>query len=98
MTLWRAPEGYQQRLTLGAKGPAVDWLATQLARLRQEPAPPAGQRLDDALQARLSAFQVSQGIKPDGMAGAMTFMQINRLTGVDEPHLTTESPGRVLHP
>ncbi len=98
MTLWRSPEGYRQKLTLGSKGPAVDWLATQLARLRQEPTPPAGQRLDDGMQARLSAFQVSQGIKPDGMAGAMTFMQINRLTGVDEPHLTTESPGRVLHP
>ena len=88
MTLWRSPEGYRQKLTLGSKGPAVDWLATQLARLRQEPTPPVGQRMDDAMQARLSAFQVSQGIKPDGMAGAMTFMQVNLAAGVDEPRLT----------
>jgi len=98
VTWWRAPEGYRQKLVRGDKSPAVDWLAQRLAQLGQASAPAKGQSLDDNLQAVLAAFQVSQGIKPDGMAGAMTFMQINRLTGVDEPRLATEHPPRVLHP
>ena len=97
-TLWRAPQGYRQKLVRGSTGPAVDWLAQSLARLGQPTSTASGQRLDSDLQAVLAAFQVSQGIKPDGMAGAMTFMQINRLTGVDEPRLAMEHPPRVLHP
>ncbi len=97
MTWWRAPEGYRQKLTAGSHGSAVDWLAQRLAQVAKQPAPERGHKLDQDLQARLAAFQMSQGIKPDGMAGAMTFMQINRLTGVDEPQLATER-ARVLHP
>jgi general secretion pathway protein A len=98
VTWWRAPEGYRQKLVRGSQGPAVDWLAQRLAQLGQASMPTQSQRLDENLQAVIAAFQVSQGIKPDGMAGAMTFMQINRLTGVDEPRLATEHPPRVLHP
>jgi general secretion pathway protein A len=98
VTWWRAPEGYRQKLVRGSQGPAVDWLAQRLAQLGQASLPKPSQRLDENLQAVVAAFQVSQGIKPDGMAGAMTFMQINRLTGVDEPRLATEHPPRVLHP
>jgi general secretion pathway protein A len=97
-TWWRAPQGYRQKLVRGSQGPAVDWLAQRLAQLGQASTPTQNQRLDENLQAVVAAFQVSQGIKPDGMAGAMTFMQINRLTGVDEPRLATEHPPRVLHP
>jgi general secretion pathway protein A len=98
ITWWRAPQGYRQKLVYGSKGPAVDWLAQRLATLGQSASPEPGQKLDRDLQAVLAAFQVSQGIKPDGMAGAMTFMQINRLTDVNEPRLATEHPPRVLHP
>ncbi len=98
ITWWRAPQGYRQKLVYGSKGPAVDWLAQRLARLGESASPEPGQKLDRDLQAVLAAFQVSQGIKPDGMAGAMTFMQINRLTDVNEPRLATEHPPRVLHP
>ena len=98
ITWWRAPQSYRQKLVYGSKGPAVDWLAQRLATLGQSASPEPGQKLDRDLQAVLAAFQVSQGIKPDGMAGAMTFMQINRLTDVNEPRLATEHPPRVLHP
>ena len=43
-----------------------------------------------ALRSRLNAFQVAQGLKPDGLAGPLTLMQINRATGVDEPQLQDE--------
>ena len=87
-TFWRAPEGYAGVLTEGARGPAVDLLATQLAALRSEPAPPAGQAYSAALRARVQAFQLSQGIQADGRAGPTTFMQLARATGTSrEPRL-----------
>jgi general secretion pathway protein A len=92
-TLWLAPEGYRAKVQLGQTGPVVDWLAAQLARIdRQETSAPA--RFDRALQSRLQAFQLAQGLKPDGVAGATTFMQINRAVGVAEPRLlpTAEAP------
>jgi general secretion pathway protein A len=36
---------------------------------------------------QVSSFQLSQGLRPDGLAGPTTFMQLNRATGVDEPRL-----------
>jgi general secretion pathway protein A len=57
------------------------------------------------------AFQVAQGLKADGVVGATTFMQVNRLTGINEPSLlrrgptspsntspTPPGPAHVLHP
>jgi general secretion pathway protein A len=87
-TFWRAPEGYSGVLADGARGPAVELLATQLAALRGEPAPGAAQAYDSALRARVQAFQLSQGIQPDGRAGPTTFMQLARAAGnTREPRL-----------
>jgi murein L,D-transpeptidase YcbB/YkuD len=77
------PPGY-------ADGAPVDWLSTQLAAAQGMPAPSAPTRFDAALRSRLNAFQVAQGLKPDGLAGPLTLMQINRATGVDEPQLQDE--------
>ncbi|MCH8179816.1 MAG: AAA family ATPase [Proteobacteria bacterium] len=91
-TLWRAPEGFRGKLTLGQSGPPVDWLAERLTQLDHGPAVPAPARLDAPLQARLQAFQLSQGLKPDGVAGATTFMLLNRISGVQEPRLVMAPP------
>ena len=32
-------------------------------------------------------FQLAQGLPPDGLAGPMTLMRLNRSAGVDEPSL-----------
>jgi general secretion pathway protein A len=63
----------------------------QLAKLHGEP-PPADnkQAVDAALRSKVQSFQVAQGLKPDGLAGPITLMQLNRATGVDEPRLHTE--------
>lgn len=89
-TLWITPPDYQRKLVRGSKGPAVDWLATRLATVRGEPAPAAGQRFDAELQAKVLAFQLTQGLKPDGVAGSTTLMLLNRATGVVEPRLSSE--------
>ena len=86
-TLWRAPEGYTALLGPGSAGPVVDRLAAQLAALDGSVAPAAGQAFDAALRARIYAFQLAQGLKPDGRAGPTTFMQLNRARGAAEPRL-----------
>ena len=91
-TFWRAPAGYSAMLGAGSNGPVVDELAAQLAALAGAPAPGAGQTFDTALKARVNAFQLAQGLKPDGKAGPTTFMQLNRARGVKEPRLSTAAP------
>jgi general secretion pathway protein A len=78
-TFWRAPPGYDNK-AVADTGPVAEWLAKQLAGL-------PGQPNDGPLRARIHAFQLSQGLEADGLAGPVTFMQLNRATGVDEPRL-----------
>ncbi|HET6829669.1 MAG TPA: peptidoglycan-binding protein, partial [Ramlibacter sp.] len=33
------------------------------------------------------SFQMAQGLPVDGAAGPMTYMQLNRVAGIDEPRL-----------
>lgn len=71
-TFWRPPPGYATRAD--DAGPLNGWLTAQLARI------PGG-------ISSIRAFQASQGLQPDGLAGPITLMQINRATGVAEPRL-----------
>jgi general secretion pathway protein A len=89
-TYWYPPEGYTAPLADGAQGPAVQALATALARQRHENAPAPGAVFDATLRARLAAFQLAQGLKADGVAGPTTFMLLNRELGVAEPRLPSE--------
>jgi len=83
-TLWRTPPGQQGRLNTGNTGPAADWLAQRLEQL-QSTGLISAQSAD--FLSRVRAFQRSQGLNDDGLAGPMTFMLINRASNVDEPRL-----------
>jgi general secretion pathway protein A len=89
-TLWRAPAGYGDRLRDGQGGPAVEWVAAGLASAQGAALPRAGATLDTRLRAQLRAFQLAQGLPADGRPGPLTYMQLNRASGVDEPRLRTE--------
>jgi general secretion pathway protein A len=93
-TLWKAPADYRAMLQMGSVGSGVRQLAVQLAALQGQPppaVPPSGVTVfDAAMKAKVDAFQVSQGLSPDGVVGPTTFMQLNRATGVDEPRLFAE--------
>jgi len=91
LTFWQAPPGYTAPVQKGAAGPLVDRLATQLAAWSGQPAPAAGAGFGTVLKARVSNFQRAHGLQPDGVAGPTTFMQLNRLSGVDEPRLLVDA-------
>ena len=87
-TLWRLPDGYAEKVTNGKPRPVTDWLETQLIKL---PGAADDSRLF-SLRERIYAFQLAHGLSPDGQAGPMTLMQLNRATGLDEPQLKTAQP------
>jgi general secretion pathway protein A len=89
-TLWRAPQGYRDGLRDGQDGPVVDWVAERLAAATGAAARPAKARLDARMRTEVRAFQVAQGLPADGQPGPLTYMQLNRASGVDEPRLRTQ--------
>lgn len=78
-TFWRTPPGWSG----GAGTPEVQgWVAGQLAVHR-----PAGTAAGLPLREQVRAFQLVQGLPPDGVAGPVTLMRLSRLAGVSEPRL-----------
>ena len=84
-TLWRAPPAYRAGDTVGREGPVAGWLGQRLGMLDGAPAASAS---DEAMKSRVFAFQLANGLAPDGLTGPLTLMQLNRASGVDEPRLT----------
>jgi general secretion pathway protein A len=88
-TFWRTPPGFDpKRPDIDPSNLFVDWLSTQLTRIQGEPLiqqNTPGRKA--ALRSSLSAFQLTQGLPPDGQPTPATLMQINRLIGIDEPRL-----------
>ena len=81
-TLWRAPPGYQGRVLAGA---SLDWVAQALTKIDGAPVDP---QLDAEMRRRIAAFQRTQGLSADGIAGPVTLMQLARAAGaVNEPRL-----------
>jgi general secretion pathway protein A len=81
-TLWRAPPGYSVRGGPGAE--TAGWIAERLS-LQPRTA------IDAELKARLRSFQLAHGLPGDGQPGPMTFMQLNRAGGADEPRLAAKN-------
>ncbi|WP_313311571.1 AAA family ATPase [Pulveribacter sp.] len=85
-TLWKAPANLPASGDLMASSAAAAWLDRQLARASGTAAP-ARPLSAAARRARIHQFQLAQGLTPDGQAGPLTLMQLNRATGVQEPRL-----------
>ncbi len=89
-TYWRPPPGYVPDLPDGATGAAIEYLTDKLDLLDGRTGHASGSApsvLDSALRARVRDFQRAQGLKPDGLPGPMTFMQLDSAAGSNEPRL-----------
>lgn len=86
VTFWRTPPGYAGAI-VDRRSAAAPWLAQQLAAARGETLAPHT-RFDDAtLKGWVHAFQLTQGLPSDGVAGPATLMRLNRAIGAEEPRL-----------
>ena len=86
-TLWRSPAGYRASAGENGGSTASQWVAARLTALPGAPRASDARDTEVPLKSRISAFQMAQGLKPDGLAGPMTYMQLNRVSGIDEPKL-----------
>ncbi len=86
--LWQKPPYYQGVLQPGARGPLVQWLDQQMARLdNTRQLATIRDHYSAALVSQVEAFQQSRGLVADGMVGPMTFIHINSALGLDVPRL-----------
>ena len=93
-TLWRTPPDMPDKGDLAETAAGAAWLDQQLATAAaggsRAGAPAAGRTTTPAQrQARIQRFQLAQGVTPDGRAGPLTLMLLNRVNGVSEPRLRT---------
>jgi general secretion pathway protein A len=82
-TFWRLPPGWADTPDGGSDAAARAWLEQGLTG--------AGFTTGAPLSERVRGFQITQGLPPDGRAGPMTVMRLNRTAGVDEPRLAAGS-------
>ena len=89
-TLWRAPPGLPDKGEIADTPAGAAWLDKQLATKAAGGTGPGSRPVTPALrQARIHRFQLAQGVTPDGRAGPLTLMLLNRAIGVNEPRLRT---------
>ncbi len=87
-TLWRTPPGMPERGEIVDTPDGAAWLDTQLASKAAGGTGPGSRPMTPALrQSRIHRFQLAQGVTPDGRAGPLTLMLLNRAIGVSEPRL-----------
>ena len=87
-TLWRAPVGMPDRGEITDSPAGAAWLDQRLASKAAGGSGPGSKPVTPALrQSRIHRFQLAQGVTPDGRAGPLTLMLLNRATGVNEPRL-----------
>jgi general secretion pathway protein A len=92
--LWRPPPQYRGQLQIGDKGQGIAWVRLQLSILQGKSEIPAGEAVyDEAMVDELKRFQKEQGLEPDGLAGPLTLIRLNALTGLDVPLLTPIQQG-----
>ena len=88
-TYWRGPPGARRGIAKGERGPAVEWLVRHLSLASGTSNQLVGDDavFDTQLSTQVREFQLSQGLRPDGVAGAQTLMRLVSITESTEPRL-----------
>lgn len=90
--IWNAPPGFDRQLILSDRGPAVTWLRHALESI--DGIHDNGSDLfDESLMKRIRAFQLTDGIQPDGVVGPLTLIRLNSRIGSSGPRLISENRG-----
>ncbi len=90
--IWYEPPGFNRQLTLNDRGQAVTWLRHALESIdgiRDN----GSDVFDISLAKRIRAFQLTDGIQPDGVVGPLTLIRLNSRTGKSGPRLISENRG-----
>jgi general secretion pathway protein A len=86
---WRIPPGINGLLGVGQRGKGVTWLRQTMSAI--DGVPDNGSDFyDTALEKRVRAFQLTDGIQPDGQVGPLTVIRLNVRHGDAVPRLVTE--------
>jgi general secretion pathway protein A len=91
IVLWQPPPVATVPLVPGMRGRDVSWLRRRMAELDGGEATRGGDVYDEALKARVVAFQRSQSLVPDGLVGEETLTRL-AAHGRDVPRLTAKQP------
>lgn len=92
VVIWKVPPNFNERMSLNQRGLTVTWLRHTMETadgIRDN-----GSDIFDAkLARRIRSFQLTEGIKPDGLVGPLTVIRLNMLGGKAGPRLVTEKKG-----
>lgn len=90
--IWKVPSGIHDGvIRFGDKGTQVLWLANKLVQAQGKTSGSVQSDVFDvALSKKLEVFQRSRGILPDSIAGAVTLIHLNSVTGQEIPLLKPE--------
>jgi general secretion pathway protein A len=93
--LWRLPPDARESIRSGERGPAVQWLMSQLAQAQGQVADTSKAPLfDDVLERQVKQFQLAQGLIPDGLVGPQTVMRLAGVGDRSAPELLPRQGGR----
>ncbi len=87
--VWQLPPGGISPIGAGSSGEDVRWLRNLLLKVPGLGVPPGNSpHFDEPLASALRAFQTSQGLVPDGIAGPRTLIALHHTVGTpDMPRL-----------
>jgi general secretion pathway protein A len=95
VVVWQPPRAGVEPIGPGARRSDVVWLRERLAMVDGQPAPPpsAARAYDQALIARVVAFQRAHRLVADGIAGAETLAMLTARVDPNAPSLARARPG-----
>jgi general secretion pathway protein A len=86
--LWDPPADYEGEIRPHDRGPQIGWISRQMAVIQGRKTRQDNDLFyDNALVGEVKRFQLSKGLKPDGIVGPKTIAQLNAETSRAGPRL-----------
>jgi general secretion pathway protein A len=92
VVVWHVPPDFDQQININDQGPSVMWLRHALEKI-EGASDHGADMFDAALAKRVHAFQLAEGIQPDGVVGPLTVIHLNLRSGMVTQRLVTIKKG-----